>query len=923
MTSERSPSSGQVRRRKSRVARSAWLALATAAYIAYLALLITCDLLSASPRGFVPRFGGGAMTVTSVVPESRAAQSGLADGDRILRANGQTLRRFSDWQRVAMHFDPSQPLILEIDRDGRRRVATLTLPVARWQGLGSVGVLAYRSAQVVTLGLAMLVAFRRSFKAPALLGALMLASMATVSLALPMRMAAFWKALPNWIEWVLWVPFTTSAAVGPLLFAFVAVFPRRVWSKTTVAAAMIPGAAAAGWYLYLGRELMRDLGPPIDVPGGAVPVFLVNVIYAVLTVVLLVTHRRAASTLTDQRRIGVLIVGTATGAAAAAAVIVAYWRNPGAGVFEKPWMTALALVCLAMPASFAYAILRHRLLDVRLIVRQGLRYALARRFVDALIPLLGAVLLLDVVLHREQPVASLAQARWWWYALLGAAVLLVRSRREAWLRSIDRRFFRDRYDAQRLLTSIADQVARASSVEAIAPVIAHQIDEALHPTFVTVLRHIPAQSIFAGGSGHVAETTPSQLPSSLTVIAVLTLLRKPLALSLGDTAWVRHQLPLEERALLVKQGIELLVPVSGRVKDELPLGLLVLGPRRSEEPYNQEDLDLLSTIADALGALLERSAGDSRGFAECEQCGGCFEAAVDLCPNDRQPLRARRGTRLLNQRYRLESRLGRGGMGIVYSAVDTVLERQVAVKVITEEFSGPLDLSARFRHEARAAAGFAHPHVVRVYDFGVDRSNRAFLVMELLEGETLRQRLASGVRLDVSEVLTVLRGVCSALDAAHARGLVHRDLKPENIFLQRHASAIMPKVLDFGLAKVLDSARRDDEATGMATSAGVLLGTVEYMAPEQIAGDTVSPTWDLWALGVITYEMLTGAHPFRRGAGGRMSPASSVTAAVADDQRPLLSPQISTFFDRALSPDPTARPAGAIEFVTRIEQVLI
>ena len=483
----------------------------------------------------------------------------------------------------------------------------------------------------------------------------------------------------------------------------------------------------------------------------------------------------------------------------------------------------------------------------------------------------------------------------------------LRSNREAWLRSIDRRFFRDRYDAQRLLTSIADQVARADTFESIAPVIVRHIEEALHPTFVTVLRHVPEESRFLGGSGRVANDSGSELPSSLTVIAVLALLRKPLALSLGDTAWVRHQLPFEERTLLLKDGIELLVPVSGESNNELPVGLLVLGPRRSEEPYNQEDLDLLSTIADALGALLERS-GESRGFAECEQCGGCFDAGVDLCPNDRRALTARRGTLVLNQRYRLAFRLGRGGMGTVYSAVDLVLERQVAVKVITEELKAPLDLSARFRHEARAAAGFAHPNVVRVYDFGVDRSSRAFLVMELLEGTTLRQRLMSGTRLDVPEVLTVLRGVCSALDAAHASGLVHRDLKPENIFLQRQGSGAMPKVLDFGLAKVFDSTRRGNEPTGVATSVGVLLGTVEDMAPEQIAGSDVSPGWDLWALAVIAYEMLTGTHPFRRGVGGgiRATPNASTAIGVVDP--PLLSPGVSVFFERALSPDPAARP---------------
>lgn len=261
-------------------------------------------------------------------------------------------------------------------------------------------------------------------------------------------------------------------------------------------------------------------------------------------------------------------------------------------------------------------------------------------------------------------------------------------------------------------------------------------------------------------------------------------------------------------------------------------------------------------------------------------------------------------------------------MGIVYSAVDTVLERPVAVKVIRDEFTGPLDLAARFRHEARAAAGFAHPHVVRVYDFGVDRTGRPFLVMELLEGITLRERLAAGTPLDRSEVLHILRGVCLALGAAHARGLVHRDLKPENIFLQRHASGAVPKVLDFGLAKALNGGRGATGGTTIATSAGILVGTLEYMAPEQLAGDDVSAAWDIWALGVIAYEMWTGGHPFRPGVPLHLSPTSDSIATIAGEHGGPLPPEMVAFFRRALSPTREVRPANAIDFLAVVEQVL-
>jgi serine/threonine-protein kinase len=258
-------------------------------------------------------------------------------------------------------------------------------------------------------------------------------------------------------------------------------------------------------------------------------------------------------------------------------------------------------------------------------------------------------------------------------------------------------------------------------------------------------------------------------------------------------------------------------------------------------------------------------------------------------------------------------------MGAVYLAVDEALERPVAVKLIRDDLVSSVDLNNRFRHEARAAAGFAHPHVVRVYDFGVDRDARAFLVMELLEGQTLRQRLAPRAPLDHAEVLHILRGVCSAIGAAHEQGLVHRDLKPENIFLQQHEHGVLPKVLDFGLAKAFGAHWPHDRAKG--TDAGVLVGTLEYMAPEQAAGDVVSPAWDIWALGVITHEMLTGRHPFRRHID--FGPDESVTTGLEGDlAAPALPEAVNALLSTALSAQQGPRPKGALDFLRAFEAVL-
>jgi hypothetical protein len=908
------------------------LAIVAVSYAAYLALLITSDLLRVVPLGFVPEFDAGRVIVSSVQPDSVASREGLLPGDLIVRANGQTLRDPLDWQRVRIYLDTATPLELEGDRGGQPLSVRLQLSagLAQWRTSPSrSGLLAFRLAQVITLGLALVVGLRRASHPPALLGAWLLASFATVSLVLPLRMLMFWRALPQPVEALLWLPYTTSGTLGPLLFAFFAVFPRRRWSWPKLAAALVPGVLTAGWVLYEGYHLTRALGPPSGLPDLRRWTFAISFLYAMAAVVLLLVHQRSAESLTDRRRIRVLLGGMAIGITAGVALLLVYQLEQGADIFGNPILSVLALAFLAVPASFAYAILRHRLFDLRLIVRQGVRYALARRLLDALIPAVTAMLLMQVVLHRDEPIAQMLQSRWWWYSIGIGALLLIRQRRDHWLNALDRRFFRERYDADRLLKNLVSQISRAPSMEAIAPAMVQQIDEALHPEFVEVLRR-------AEGDRWLAAVTPSSrpqtsLPASLATIGVLSALRKPLALSLGDTAWVRHQLPADERALLLGHGIELMVPVFNEHAGASPVALLVLGPRRSEEPYNDDDLDLLAAIAQGLGLLMGRSGADIHGLAECGTCGRCFDKGTQACPTDGCVLTAVPGSRLLNGRYRLERRLGRGGMGTVYEALDGVLERRVAVKVVREDLGGPLfsgrlwaDLDARFRQEARAAAAFAHPHVVRVYDFGVDRDRRAFLVMELLEGETLHQRLASAGTLAPAETLQLLRGVCEALTAAHGHGLIHRDLKPENIFLQRHDGGLTAKVLDFGLAKAL-AAEWPEGGSGepKTTSAGLLIGTLDYMAPEQVAGDAASPAWDVWALSVIAYEMLTGHHPFRRtvtfGSGETGGLPGGCGLVQAESSLPA---GASAFFDRALSADRARRPATPMEFLERLEQVM-
>src|SRR6202047_5507694 len=210
--------------------------------------------------------------------------------------------------------------------------------------------------------------------------------------------------------------------------------------------------------------------------------------------------------------------------------------------------------------------------------------------------------------------------------------------------------------------------------------------------------------------------------------------------------------------------------------------------------------------------------------------------------------------------YEIVSSLGAGGMGEVYRARDENLGREVAVKVLPKELASDPDRLRRFEQEARAAGALNHPNILAVYGFSTTGEHAPYLVTELLQGQTLRERLQQGeipVRKAVEFALQTARG----LAAAHARGIVHRDLKPENLFLTRDG---VVKVLDFGLAKLVGpDATGPQSSAATATELGVVLGTVGYMSPEQVRGQVVDHHSDIFSLGAILYEMLSGSRAFQ------------------------------------------------------------
>ncbi len=273
--------------------------------------------------------------------------------------------------------------------------------------------------------------------------------------------------------------------------------------------------------------------------------------------------------------------------------------------------------------------------------------------------------------------------------------------------------------------------------------------------------------------------------------------------------------------------------------------------------------------------------------------------------------------------YRIVERLGAGGMGVVYKAHDSRLDRALALKLLPEKLAQqPLALE-RFRREARAASALNHPGICTIYDVG-EQDGRAFIAMEFIDGETLRSHIG-GKALPLEEILKFGIQIAEALDAAHAEGIIHRDIKPANIFVTKRGHA---KVLDFGLAKLvpkgLAGANEDSggESADSNSIVGVISGTPSYMSPEQIRGDDLDPRTDVFSLGLVLYEMATGRRAFGGGTGGTIIEAVLTRPPVSARSINLdIPPRLEGIIDRALHKDRDQRYQHAADLLADLQQL--
>ncbi len=438
-----------------------------------------------------------------------------------------------------------------------------------------------------------------------------------------------------------------------------------------------------------------------------------------------------------------------------------------------------------------------------------------------------------------------------------------------------------------MLVQLIDEVRQPDSLGDIARLVSARIDSVLHPTTLHICYRAEERSERFEGHSSSDVLAPPQLSEQRTLLGLI-----------GDGTAIRsfpsdfeETLPDSERGWLEHLGVRLIVPITG-TRERL-LGVLLLGLRMSDEPYSATDRRLLQGIAAQIGLVYEnqhlqervRMDADVRRdvlarleersvslLKECPVCGVCYESTADRCDHDGADLTLTLPIeRTLDGKYRLERALGRGGFGAVFEASDLRLQRLVAAKVMMGSLFGDPAALRRFEREARAAAKIDHPSITRVHDYGAVGSGGAYLIMELVAGRTWRAELQRSGVVAPARASEWFRQLLDGLQFAHAMGIVHRDLKPENVMIvATSSSGDALKIMDFGLAKVLDTGTG---VTELVTVAGTAMGTLGYMAPEVLTGGLVDERADIFAIGVMVVETLTGARPF-----GGQTPQETVAA---------------------------------------------
>jgi Protein kinase domain len=602
---------------------------------------------------------------------------------------------------------------------------------------------------------------------------------------------------------------------------------------------------------------------------------------------------------------------------------------------------------LSIPFTATYAVLVHRVLNIELIIRRAIQYLLARYTVlfASIVPFAG--LAIYIYQRRQQTITELfSGTRIFGFAAAAVASIVLLALRKKILTAIDRFFFREHYDARQILAQLVEKSRSAEGIRELATLLNREIDKALHLESRLIL--------VADLKGWLISPDPQQtmrpLACSSALAAFIESSPEPLEVDLENPKTPLRRLPLEDRQWLADSKCQLLVPLIG--SDGTLVGCIVLGPKRSEIPFSVEDRLLLSAIASSAALTIENrvirsspthgkygyrdvvratapGSGDDEELAEfCVSCNKLNPPEDVSCRGCGGELKPADVPYILNGKFRFEYKIGSGGMGVVYRATDLDLGRAVAIKTLPKVSP---EHAVRLRREARAAAAVAHPNLAVIFAAETWRGT-PMLVFEYLAGGTLADRLK---RFCLSPEETIHLGITIAdvLSSAHALGILHRDIKPSNIGYTKDS---VVKLLDFGLARIVDDSRRESaekmpshaQATTLVaatfefeTTSGIL-GTPCYVSPEALTRKSPDVSFDLWGLAIVLYECLAGLNPMA--AATLQKTLDRIQNLTLPDIRQL-SPDcpeaLALFLRNALSRDVKRRPQTAPQFKKELELI--
>jgi eukaryotic-like serine/threonine-protein kinase len=550
-------------------------------------------------------------------------------------------------------------------------------------------------------------------------------------------------------------------------------------------------------------------------------------------------------------------------------------------LFNFLWVTNLST--LLIPVVSCYVILKHHIFDINVVIRRGVQYLLAKNALRLALALPVVALLLTVLANPHRTLAEIAfrNSIYFYLLLITAAALSLKSRRRLtdW---IDRKFFREAYNQEKILHTLIDDVKKLDSISEMSRRVSLEVERALHPEHVYLFYRQREHRELSLGYSSGGSSQELHIPEEFRLLRFME-----------DEGGAQDfpfpqkiNLPQIEKDWLARLGTRLIVPLAG--SDRRLAGLFLLGEKKAEVPYTSRDRELLEALADQIAIVYENVqlkefiAQERRIkhevlahvdqqqinlLKECPACGACFDWAAATCTTDGTELQLSLPVeRTIEERYRLERLLGRGGMGAVYKATDLRLQREVAIKILSGSMFGNVQALRRFEREAQAAARLRHPNIVTVHDYGVLSTKGAYLVMELMAGETLSARLKREGVITPVTAADLFDQLLEGVKAAHQAGVVHRDLKSENIVLvttERGQTRVC--ILDFGLAKLtqtMEADARSHSSTASVTTPGAVVGTFGYMSPEQLTGGKVDERSDLFSIGVMVVEAITGRRPF-------------------------------------------------------------